>query len=462
MGPWGGTGLIVLEVIGCSVDAPAGAVCAAQVEQVGWSAVAMAEGPATAVDSVRPTGRRLVPRVGWGSGWAGGQGSGLAELLAAWAARAGGRLRGGSPRAFLATTVGTFVLGVLGLLVFSWYVNPWGDFGRTGYQELYNARLAKADYLDSLPRGQLPQALVLGSSNTMSYSPTTIKDELGLSAFNFGVFWGRSEDALCVVRHVVEDLQHRPELLIIGVDTWTFGPVEREHPVFPGMRRRLLNTPQLIRHHPDVNPVQHVWATVIDAFSRQQLEMSWKLVRRGAVRREAPGLVESGFFAADGSRTWFGDPFGVDGNIFPAVEGGSYPITAKLRQAVAAGDLSLIGPLQEFYCFADFNQDRVTYMEELLALCQGAGIRVVFAINPLHPVLVERLARESRHQENVEQLRHLLDRFACKYCVVAGTVDASRIELIGGDPDGFFDAFHPAQRNCDLIIERIARMLEAQ
>ena len=414
----------------------------------------MAERPATLGDSVPQGGRPAH------LGWNGGRVLRFLHLLAVIAARAGARLQEGTPRAFLISVAATFLLGVGGLLAFSWYVNPWGDFGRTGYQQLYNARLAKADHLDALPRDELPQVLVLGSSNTMSYSPATIQDRLGLTAFNFGVFWGRSEDALCIARHVVEDLQHRPELLIIGVDTWTFGPAGREHPVFPGIRRRLLNTPQLIRHHPDVHPAKHVWATLIDAFSRQQLAMSWKLVCRGEGRRRAPSLVESELFAADGSRTWIGDPFGTDGNIFAAVEDGTYPITRKLRAALAAGNLGLVEPLAEFYSFEQFNPNRVEYMEELLALCVRARIRVVFAVNPVHPVLVERLARQSQHQDNVERLRCLLGRFARQYSVVAGTVDASRIELIEGDPDGFFDAFHPARRNCDLIIERIARLLE--
>ncbi len=42
---------------------------------------------------------------------------------------------------------------------------------------------------------------------------------------------------------------------------------------------------------------------------------------------------------------------------------------------------------------------------------------------------------------------------------VVGTVDTSHIDKFGGDADGFFDAFHPATRNCDPIIERIAALV---
>ena len=129
-----------------------------------------------------------------------------------------------SPKSFLLGIVATFAIGATGMFSFCWFVNPWGNHGATGYHVLGDARSAKTLFLDSLPKADLPQAVVLGSSQVMRFRPATIEDRLGVSAFNYGAYWTKAEDLLCMVRHLVYDLDHRPELLIIGLDTWTIGP----------------------------------------------------------------------------------------------------------------------------------------------------------------------------------------------------------------------------------------------
>lgn len=365
-----------------------------------------------------------------------------------------------SARAFLAATVGTFVLGVTAIFAFSAYVNPWGDFGPTGYHRLYNARLAKANYIDSLPREQLPEAIVLGSSNTMRYSPATIERELGLSAFNFGVFWGRAEDYLCIVSHLVKDLDHRPSLLIIGIDTWSLGPAGTEHPVFPGLRRRLLNTPQLVKHHPDVDAFRLYWSDFIDAFSWQQLELSWKAIRDTNCKRATYlPMAQSGNFSDDGMRVQYMDPFGEPRNIFEEVESGEFPMTRRMADFLAGPRGKELDWLAATYGFEAFNPRRVELLEELLVLCDREHIRVAFALNPTHPVFYEVLQERTSHEQNLQDLRQLLSDVKDEHPSVVGTVDTSHIDKFGGDADGFYDAFHPATRNCDPIIERIAEMV---
>lgn len=371
------------------------------------------------------------------------------------------RLTRCSARSFLVATAATYLLGLAGMFGFCWYVNPWGNYGRTGYQRIYNARLAKAEYLSELPREQLPDALVLGSSNTMRYDPATIERLLGLKAFNFGVFWGRAEDDLCIVRHFVRDLQHRPALLIIGVDTWTFSPPEEDHPLFGGVNRRLLNTPQLARHYPSVTTPKLYWSYFIDGFSRQQLQMAWEALHDPRCRREtAPTLAESPFFQIDGTRIRYMDILNKrKEDIFGAVEAGTYPITAILQRIVDEGRSEEIRWATDVYDIDGFYPPRVAYLEDLLKLCTQENITVVFTLNPLHPVFRELLRRETRHEDNLAALRALLAHWQQQYPVVRGIVDAVDIESFGGDPDGFYDPYHPATRNCDPIIERAADIL---
>lgn len=366
-----------------------------------------------------------------------------------------------SPRVFLCGVCGMFCLGVLGLFTLSWYVNPWGEFGTTGFHRLYNARLAKANFIDALPKSELPEVVILGSSNAMQYRPEKIENLLGARAFNFGVFWGSTEDLLCITRHFVNDLKHRPKLLILGLDTWSFVPATSEHPVFPGVRRRLLNAPQLSQHLPGVNSVKLCWANFIDALSRQQLKLSWKLLWDDRyARAKAPPLDASEWFRPDGTRIRY-----IDGgeNIFEAVESGVYPISQVIRRAIdeADGDGTGLHYVNRFpmYDFTEPDPVKVGYMEELLDTCQRERIRVVFVINPVHPIFYKELLQHTRHSQNLDRLRTMLAQFSEEYSIVTGIVDASDITSLDGDPDGFFDPMHPATRNCDLIIEQIAALV---
>ncbi|GJM24126.1 MAG: hypothetical protein DHS20C16_05410 [Phycisphaerae bacterium] len=344
------------------------------------------------------------------------------------------------------------------MFAFSLYVNPWGDFGKTGFHRLYNARLAKADFLDAMPRRDLPEVVVMGSSNTMQYRPATIERLTGKRAFNFGVFWGRAEDFLCITRHVVDDLDHKPSLMIIGIDTWSFAPAINEHPVFPGIRRRLLNAPQLSKHLHNAGWVKRQWANFIDSLSRQQLALSWKLFWDDRYSRTvAPPLESSEWFETDGTRVRY---LSDGGNIFEAVEAGTYPISEEIRQAIAetTSEKSTYRFVDQFpmYDFADMDQGKIDYMTEMLEVCEREKIQVVFIINPVHPLLYQELIAHTRHPQNLKNLKTMLGQFAQRYSVVSGIFDASDVAKFGGDPEGFFDPMHPATRNCDLILERVA------
>ncbi len=349
-------------------------------------------------------------------------------------------------------------LQLLCLFAFAWYVNPWGDFGRTGFHRLYNARLAKANFIDALPQCEFPEVVVLGSSNTMQYSPATIERLTGKSAFNFGVFWGRTEDFLCITRHLVNDLNLTPSLLIVGIDTWSFAPAINEHPVFPGIRRRLLNAPQLSRHLPGAGWGKRQWANLIDSLSRQQLKLSWKLFWDDRYHRtSAPPLESSEWFETDGTRVRY---LSNGKNIFANVEMGTYPISDEIRQAIdetrPADSLYRFVDQFPMYNFSDSDESKIEYMVEMLDVCEGKNIRVVFIINPVHPLLYQELISHTRHPQNLSNLKTMLAQFTQRYSIVTGVFDASDITKLGGDPNGFFDPMHPATRNCDLILERIA------
>ncbi len=377
-------------------------------------------------------------------------------------AAAGTNIRTQTAARFLVTFTATSVLGTCCLFVFALYTNPWGNYGKTGYQRLYNARLAKTELIGNLESAQRPKAIVLGSSNTMRYDPARIEDRFGLPAFNYGVFWGRSEDALCIVRHLVKDLEHRPKLLIYGLDTWTFDTPSRGNPVVPGVRRRLLNTPQLVRHYPGLNAFQRYWAKFVDALSIQQLELGWNCINDSELkRRTMPPLAESSLFTSDGMRIGYWSSFEKDKPVFEEVEAGKFPIDDLLQAITKSNDWSRFKIVDSMYGVHGQNAQRIAFLEDLLALCDREGIDVLFVINPVQPTYYKHLQKTSNHEENLRELRKSLHQWQLEYACVKTWFDASRVEYFGGDPDGFYDPFHPATRNCNLIIDELAKRYQA-
>jgi hypothetical protein len=278
------------------------------------------------------------------------------------------------------------------------------------------------------------------------------------------VFWATAEDLLCITRHLLLDLNYRPELLIVGVETWTFKPPTDEHPAFPGVRRRLLNVPQLAVHHPDINRLLIPWSQFADCFSRQQLALSWRLLRDDRAARETyPPLAEHKLFQRDGTRVFYGDLYGKrwDTNIFTDTEAGQYPITRYLEDA-AKSDRP-----DAFVNYANYDFDglwapRVRYFQQFVSLCTSQDVRMVFVINPVHPVFREVIRRRTPHLKNQKQLQGLLEKVQATSSAVLGVVDASRIESFNGDPQGFYDGIHYATGNADLILEQVVKLIPNQ
>ena len=362
-------------------------------------------------------------------------------------------------RRFLWIFAITWVCGLTICFGFSIYVNPWGNYGELGHHRLYNARLAKARLLATREKAELPQVLILGSSNVMRLRPETVRRELGMSAFNYGVFWGKAEDYLCIARYVTLDLNHHPELLLVGLDSWTLAPAKDEHPVFPGLRRRLLNTPQLIRHLPDVPPAKREWARFIDAFSRQHLATSWRMLRRRPRHRIA-SLADSKSFQQDGTRTAIGIAYGEwEGNFVDAVETRRYPITKHLRRVqVEDGPGGFVHFAK--YDFREFRSQRIGYLRDLVELCQEQQVEIVFFLNPVHPVFREVIEENSPFLRNQSKLRQLIDQLMAEFSTVRGLVDGLEIQDL--DPGGFYDEIHPDTANGDRLIAQIAQSLERQ
>ncbi len=364
-------------------------------------------------------------------------------------------------RLFVLTLLATILVGAGLLLSFVVYVNPWGNYGAVGCFPVndvhyYNARLAKTERLETLAPAQRPDILVLGSSNTMRFRPAKVEELFGGTCFNFGVFWGMAEDALCIANYVVLDLEHRPELLIVGIDTWTFRGDDETC-----AHRNLSNTPQLIRQHPDLPTARYLWKRSLELASSQQLSLAWRIVRRGAERRKQLPLGGAGIFAPDGTRILFNDVYGKwSDNIFEHVDRGTYSLTDRLHPF---GDRTEFGKIHHFknYCSPAHSAKRLGYIDQLVELCATHDIRLAFVLNPIHPLFWRVLTEHTDHLDDVTRLRRHFATLERQHGeTVVGVLDATQVERFDGDPDGFFDEIHPSTRNSDLMLEHLHAIVE--
>lgn len=206
---------------------------------------------------------------------------------------------------FLFAAVGAFFLCAVVVVALGVWLNPYGDFGPTGFHRLPNARYAKTAHIGRMPAGQRPQVYVLGSSNVMRYSAPTIERLSGKRGFDYGVFWGRSEDFYVIAKHFFDDLGERPELFVVGLDVWSFRPHEPGvgTPTFPGLDRRLVNTTTLSRHLDGYTPVKRAWASLTTrsrcttsgrAFGRAGARRAGRIPTRCRRRSSACGAAASG------------------------------------------------------------------------------------------------------------------------------------------------------------------------
>lgn len=355
---------------------------------------------------------------------------------------------------FLWSTTLTFAIGIVLLLGFSVFVNPWGYFGPVGYHPYENAHLTKTRHLDALAPGQLPRVYVLGSSNVMRYSPETILRLTGQSAFNYGVFWGRAEDFYVLARHLIEERGHRPSLFIVGLEVWSFRPPDNVgNPVFDGMSQRLVNTPELARHLDGYHPLKRFWAAVTDSLTTQQLRTGLASMRR-TTRAPWPTSLPAGNFDRHGMLTYYRDLYGTQEDIFARAEAGTFPVTERLRNRVRVNPRRPFEQLDQ-YLFETFWDTRVTYFERFLRLADDHGAEVAIVLTPVHPVFRQYLVEHTDYLPLLLRLRALLGEMEQRHPSMRAVVDMSQVENFAGDPEGFFDEAHLTTRNADLILERV-------
>ena len=378
---------------------------------------------------------------------------------------------------FIAGVFVTATMIAMGSILASVYSNHYGYFGPIGQFEFYNGRPMKIAYLTQLDKSSLPDAWIIGSSNSMPFQPKSVAALFSVEkVFNLGAYWGRVEDLWAWSNVIVNDLKVRPKLIILCVEPWSFSDDQRGPPLLAQYRRRLIATPELAKYLPGFSRWRYELARILDALSFQSFRTLIRMTQRHRLTRvrhpplladtdsgsldpaEGPYLATRSPFDADGTNRGLSGtdpaPFLPDyvNQLYQQMNTGSSPdrvisnLSPERREAVEAQHIRLDAVVTFLPLF-----------KKTVSLLNDHDVGVGVIMMPIHPYFFDLLAVHTRHLEHLQAVRDLLQETRNEFSNVWGVLDASHIARFGGSPFAFHDKFHMTPVNTDLVLQKLRR-----
>ena len=306
------------------------------------------------------------------------------------------------------------------LVALSVCVDPRGVFGTNEYPVIVaTSRTEKLLLLEATnPR---PEALILGNSHCMRFSPEVVEKTTGLRTFNLSVDSGKIEDFLALVNHAIEEAGLTPKLIILGVCPRTFCNLEDED-----FDKRLISNITLMNHLP-LNPMVRLRKKAGLYF--ETLNYNYlKDVRKSIALSRRQNLPLAHYtFESDGFLAWE-EKFNEEGAL-------------------------LSGPIEPDTRVTGFSEKRKKYFDMLLDVCRRQGISLKIVITPYAPAYIMRLddLDGSFSRWNSMLVEFLESRNRDNFYEI---YDFSRIEKYGG-VDEFMGAAHPSIHNSTLMLNKL-------
>ena len=322
---------------------------------------------------------------------------------------------------FLILFLCSFALMTSSILALNVLVDPRGIFGAQLYPVLVvTGRAEKCDLLKTAdPK---PEALILGSSHSMRFSPKKVEELTGLKTFNLSVNAGKMEDFLALLGYSIHEMHLTPNLIILGICARTI--CRREDEDFDN---RLTSNPALMKYIPQ-NPFAKAsaqWKTYWETLNWNYLKDVWKSIE---IQDALPAQVNY-LFDADGFLNREG-PFNEPGRF-------------------------LRGPIQKDCVITGFSEDRKKYFDLFLEACKAHGIRLEIVITPYAPDYIKRVDElDGSYTRFTNELIQFLEGRNSDHDFALH--DFSRIENFGGI-DTFMDAAHTSIAQSSLMLEEILK-----
>ncbi|TWT66911.1 hypothetical protein Pla123a_43390 [Posidoniimonas polymericola] len=338
-----------------------------------------------------------------------------------------------SPRRFLIAFTATVTAAFLAVSALNWGIDPYDQYGPHGLPPLtLTSRGAKSTAIAQAAGAA--RGLVLGSSRVLKVSPEQLESLTGARFYNAGVYYGRPEDFLALVRRYGSVNGRPPSELVIGLDVDAFADRVGPDP-------ELLRVPELRSEVPECVTLSDRWQPVRELLSWRQTTGSLRLLYATA-RHRAPENEE--FFAPDGSIVY-----------------------AERDQRLAEGDYNwgtAFNYDRQVYLGLYQGYDRLSLMRmlawrDLMDYCESHAVRLTVFLTPVHPKLLDEL-RGVEHYE-----RRRADVFALLDCTLPPRgrfLDLTEVASFRGDPEAFYDAVHLRSANASRLVETLFSGGEAE
>lgn len=367
--------------------------------------------------------------------------------------------------AFLRTMAATVAVCLVMIIAAGIWSNHFGDFGDTGRFMSYNDRLAKSEFLISQEPKELAKVWILGSSVVLPILPPSVAKRFNsLKTFNLGVFWGSADDTWAWLNFLLSDLHTQPEMLIIGVETWTFAEPGTGPLFFRDYRRRLLNAPLLSQHLGDYGSAKHWLSRIIDLTTTQSLKETFNSLRSWESRSQRKPIEDSKFLI-DGSNKIYNELTGEE--FLPGEVNQFYQ---KIINGQLDAESASVQAQRDRYIDEKFfpesavwgflpgdkvSSKKMDLFRQVVEMCNEKQIPVAIIMLPVHPHFYDHLVRLTRHEEHLAEVKSFLLDLQKEYPFVRVVLDASRIEYFDGSPFAFHDKLHMTPENTEKILDKL-------
>lgn len=330
------------------------------------------------------------------------------------------------PRGFLIAFSLTLLVLFASVATFNWIVDPFAQYGSGQFAPV--VRTSRGEKLRLMEEYGAPDGLILGSSRVMKLEPEYLSQKTGLSFFNAGVYYGRPEDYLALLRAYHAEFDRWPKSVVVGIDVDAF--VED-----PGPDARLIRDERLRSQIPELLTLDDRARRYRELLSWQQTTSALRSVLRGdEMRREAS---EEESFQQDGKIVYHRREAELSRGEYDLASACEYTQNEYRRL---------------FQHYARLSPMRVKAWQEFTDTCRTEGIELVAFITPWREETLASVQSTgvfaARHVDVTSLLEETLPPFG-------RLVDLTDIESFGGDPELFVDGVHPLEPNTRRMIDTL-------
>ncbi|MBW8011949.1 MAG: hypothetical protein FVQ83_12030 [Chloroflexi bacterium] len=303
-------------------------------------------------------------------------------------------------------------------------VNPRGLYRIRIFPQLSddfrNTRVA--NYLDL---NTTPELVILGSSRTITISPDYITQELGYSAYNFGIAGARANDITLITRFILSDgRESYPGVLLIEVG-----------PTFHNSSDAVVRAPLYFIRYMDPGIATFAIANrFLDLFNIFQLAESVYVIQYSS-----QGFVQETYEI-------------INPNGYTTIKP-----TLTFEEVWA----NYLEQGEERYPCKNFNPDDTEYLKEVVSLAQEHNTSIVFYTSPLLPQYYETFYNGSPRFD--ECMAHLLQRMSTlsdgSSIIFFQDLMVSENLNILIDESGYYDGQHLKPINANLMIDVLAETI---